>query len=361
MKQKIQQIFDTLREFIVSHDYQTTPVLTVYANVDSTNPDNRRDRPEWLIELKNETKRLEEKHGSEALELHKKRHEWADAEATILAHLTESKPQGRSIVLFTDLEDYLTVDVPVTLPNKLYFGVPQVRHLLFALDCYKKYLVVLFSEEVGKVFEVFLTSTTADAVVELGKEGGVSLRPGGRTARTQASERRDLDSERRVVAEAAEQINAYFMGDTEIERIVFGGNLKLAHAVKNQLHPSVADMLVSIEPIDINSTNNEVAAAVKRIADEQEQEHDLALMNDLVSRRHACGTAVLETQGVQLALENGQAQKLVIAMPIESDKFDPLLTEAVLNNVEIEFVHAAAAEQLNSFGGVAAKLYYSGK
>jgi predicted GTPase len=164
-----------------------------------------------------------------------------------------------------------------------------------------------------------------------------------------------------VVAEAADQINAYFMGDSEIERIVFGGNLKLAHAVKHQLHPSVADMLVSIEPIDIKSTNDEVAAAVKRIAEEHEQEHDLALMNDLVSRRHACGTAVLETQGVQIALESGQAQKLVIAMPIESDKFDPLLIDAVINNVEIEFVHAAAADQLNSFGGVAAKLYYSGK
>jgi len=360
MKQKIQEIFDTLREFIVSHDYQTTPVLTVYANVDSTNPDNRRDRPEWLIELKNETKRLEEKHGSEILELHQKRHQWADAEATILAHLTETKPQGRSIVLFTDLKDYLTVDVPVKLPNKLYFGVPQIKHLLLALDSYKKYLVILFSEEEGKVVEVFLTSPAEDAVVKLGKEGGVSLRPGGRKSRTQASDRRDLDSERRVVAAAADQINAFFMGDPEVERVVFGGNLKLAHAVKHQLHPAVADVLVSIEPIDINSTNNEIAAAVKRIAEEQEQEHDLALMNDLIARRHACGTAVLESQGVRLALENGQAQKLVVAMPITSDEFDPLLIKAVLNNVEIEFLHAAAAEQLKAYGGLAAKLYYSG-
>ncbi len=361
MKQKIQEILDSVREFIVSHEYQTTPILTVYANVDSTNSDNRRDRPEWFIELKNETKRLEEKHGGEALELHQKRHQWADAEATILAHLEQTKPQGRSIVLFTDLEDYLTVDVPVQLPNKLYYGLPQLRHLLFALDSYKKYLVVLFSEEEGKMLEVFLTSPTEDAVVQLGKDGGVSLRPGGRTARTQASERRDLDSERRVSKEAADQINAYFMADAEIERVVFGGNLKLAHAVKHQLHPSVADSLVSIEPIDINSSNKEVAEAVKRIAEDQEQEHDVALMNDLVARRHACGTAVLESQGVKLALESGQAQKLVVAMPIDSDEFDPLLIDAMLNNVDIEFLHAAAAEELKTFGGLAAKLYYSGK
>ena len=64
MKKKIQEIFDTLRNFITEHQYEETPVLTAYVAVDSTDQDNRRDRPAWLIELKNEAKRLEEQHGT---------------------------------------------------------------------------------------------------------------------------------------------------------------------------------------------------------------------------------------------------------------------------------------------------------
>lgn len=361
MKQKIRTIIDSLSDYITQHNYLDTPMLTAYVAVDSTDQDNRRDRPAWLIELKNESKRLEEQHGAEALNSRDAKRKWADTEASIMSHLQESKPQGRSIVIFTDHEDFLTVDLPVSLPTKLFYGPPQIKPLLFALDSHKKYMVALFSEEETKILEVFLTSAASDIRVQTGSTGGASLRPGGRKSRTQASDRRDLDSERRVAQEAAEEVNAYFLADPEIEHIVFGGNMKLAHAVKNALHPTVYASLVTIEPIAFESSNNDVATAVTRIADEQELAHDLALVNELISRRHACGTAVLETQSVTKALEQGQASKLVVSVPIDSDKFDRLLLKSLLTNCEIEFLHGAAAQKLNEFGGIAAQLYYSGR
>lgn len=361
MKKIVQEILNSLRTFIVEHQYEETPILTAYVDVDSTDQDNRRDRPAWLIELKNEAKRLEEKHGPEATAGREAKRTWAETEARIMSHLQQSKPQGRSIVIFTDHEDFLTVDLPVSMPTRLFYGTPQLKPLLFALDSHKKYMVVLFSEEETKFLEVFLTAPADEVRVQTGAEGGTSLRPGGRKSRTQASDRRDLDSERRVVNEAAAEVNEYFLADPEIEHIVFGGNLKLAHAVKNSLHATVYASLVTIEPIAFESSSNEIAAAVKKIADEQELAHDLALVNDLISRRHACGTAVLETQGVTQALEQGQASKLIVSVPIDSDKFDELLVKSLLNNCEIEFVHGEAAKQLKEFGGVAAQLYYSGR
>ena len=361
MKKIVQDILNSLRTFIVEHQYEETPMLTAYVDVDSTDQDNRRDRPAWLIELKNEAKRLEEQHGPEATAGREAKRNWAETEARIMSHLQESKPQGRSIVIFTDHEDFLTVDLPVSMPTKLFYGTPQLKPLLFALDSHKKYMVVLFSEVESKILEVFLTAPADEARIQVGTEGGTSLRPGGRKSRTQASDRRDLDSERRVVSEAAAEVNEYFLADPEIEHIVFGGNLKLAHAVKNSLHATVYASLVTIEPIAFESSSNEIAAAVKKIADEQELAHDLAIVNDLISRRHACGTAVLETQGVTQALEQGRASKLIVSVPIDSDKFDELLVKSLLNNCEIEFVHGDAAKQLNKFGGVAAQLYYSGR
>ncbi|MBL9165525.1 MAG: hypothetical protein JNL18_22560 [Planctomycetaceae bacterium] len=361
MKQTIQGILNSLRTFIVEHRYEETPILTAYVDVDSTDQDNRRERPAWLIELKNEAKRLEEKHGPDAIVGREAKRTWGDTEEKILSHLQQSKPQGRSIVIFTDHEDFLTVDLPVNMPTKLFYGAPQLKPLLFALDSHKKYMVALFSEEETKILEVFLTAPLDEVRIQTGAAGGTSLRPGSRTSRTQASDRRDLDSERRVVKEAAEEINDYFLADSEIEHIVFGGNLKLAHAVKNALHATVYASVVTIEPIAFESSNNEIAEAVKKIADQQELAHDLALVNELVSRRHACGTAVLETQGVMLALEQGQASKVVISVPIDTDKFDQILVKSLLNNCEIEFLHGEAAQRLNEFGGVAAQLYYSGR
>jgi hypothetical protein len=360
VKQQIRRVFAALKAFIEDGKHENTPVLTAYVGVDSTDQNNRRDRPAWLIELKNEAKRIEEEHGGEALKRRDTQRTWEDTEAAIMAHLEGSKAQGRSIVVFTDHEDFLALDLPVPLATKLYYGTPQVKPLLFALDCNKKVLVVLFSETETRFLEVFLVAPGESARVQMGPSGGVSLRPGGRTSRTQASDRRDLDSERRVVEEAADEVDARFLADSEIEHLVFGGNLKLAHAVRNALHPTVYSSIVTIEPIAFGSTDNQVADAARKIADERELEHDLALVNELVSRRHACGTAVLETQGVLHALQQGQASKLVVALPIPTDKFDDLLIKCVLSGCEIEFLHGEAAEKLHQYGGVAALLHYSG-
>lgn len=361
MKNKINEILDSLRIFITEHDYENTPILTAYVDLDSTDQDNRRDRPAWLIELKNEAKRIEEQYDAESLKRRDTKRKWADTEEMVLSHLNDRKPEGRSTLFFTDHNDFLTVDLPMSMPTRLFYGVPQVKPLLFALDRYKKYLVALLSEDEVKLVEVFLTAPTEETRIQTDSSGPVSLRPGGRKSRTQASERRDLDTERRLANEIANEINQYVLADPDIEHVIFGGNLKLTHAVKNALHPAVYESLVTIEPIAYTSSGNEISEVVKRVADEKEQEHDLALLNELVARRHVCGTAVLETQGVLQALENGQASKIVVSVPIETDKFDQLLIKSLLNNCEIDFLHGEAAGKLNEFGGIAATLYYSSR
>ncbi len=361
MKKEIQDVLDALRTFIIEHQYEDTSMLTAYVGFDTTAQDNQRERPAWLIELKNESKLIEEQLDSEALKRLDTQNKWKNTEEMIMSHLETNKPEGRSTVIFTDHQDFLTLNLPIPLQTKLYYGAPQLKPLLFSLDHYKKFAVVLFSEEEAKIHEVFLTVPSEEARVQTGPLGGISLRPGGQTARTQASKRRDLETERQVVKVAAEEINKYLQSDFKIEHFVFGGNLKIAHAVKNALHPSINASLITIQPMSFDSTNNEIAKNVKDIAESRETEHDLALVDELVSRRHACGTAVLEPQGVRLALEQGQVSKVVFSVPFECENFDKLVIKCILNNCDIEFLHGKAAAKLNEFGGVAAVLYYSGK
>lgn len=359
MKTVINDVLNSLGDLMNAHIGESTPVLTAYIGVDTTDPDNQRDRPAWLIELKNEAKRIDDQHGTDALKRRDVQRKWSNTEEMIMAHLQERKPQGRSTVIFTDHESFHTVDLPVPLPTQLFYGTPHVKPLLVALDRYRKCLVALFSEEETKLVDVYLTVATGQTQIETGSAGGISLRPGGRKARTQASGRRDLDTKRSMVAEKAAEIQEQILNDPEIEHVIFGGNLKLAHAVKNALNPAIYGALVTVEPIAFASSADDIAAVAKRIAEEKVIEHDMALLNELVARRHACGTAVLETQGVMLALNEGRASKIVLSVPIDSDKFDQIMIQSVINGCEIDFLHGEAAQKLNEFGGIAAVLYYA--
>ncbi len=355
MKSRINEILESFREFVTTHDYQETPILTAYVNVDATNPDNRRDRPAWLIELKNESKRLEVELDQDKLKRRAVQNKWANTENMVMEHLRDRKTTGRSVVLFTDHADFMTVDLPVPVTTRLYYGLPQIKQLLFNLDQYKKYLVVLLSGADVRVLEVFLTRTTAELRVETEHELARRL---GRTANAHKRESRIEEYGRRFTREVAKEINQYFLGDPDFERLVLGGNLKQSHAVKNALHPAVREMLVAIEPIDFKLPDDRVAQHVKGIADRFELEHDLAVVDDLVARRYR-GTAVLEQPGVEAALARGNVKSLVIPYPIDADQFDSLIVDATVGGAEIEFVYAEAAGKLNEYGGIGATLYYS--
>ena len=359
MRAAITRTFESLRQYLVSHDYKDAPVLSAYVNVDPVNPDNRRERPAWMIELKNELRQVAETDGGDFAGPVGSDLRLADVEEQVIAKLQVRVPTGRSVVMFTDFDDDIVVDLPLPVDTRVYLGLPQLKHLLSHLHRFGKYLVVLFSETEHRVIEVDVPGTGRELLASTGLSAGVALRPGGRLARTQASERRDLDTERGVVREAADEINSYFMGDPEFDRMVFGGNLKLASAVKNALHHTVAELLVSVEPIPLNASDDRIREVVLQVAEEHEESSDLAAVNDLLSRQRASGRAVTGVEDVMKALANGQVRKLLIPFPIESETFDALLVESVLANVDVELVHGAAADELNSVGGVGAVLYYA--
>ena len=170
MKSRINEVLEACRDFLVSHDYREHPILTAYVNVDPTDADNRRERPAWLIELKNEAKRIESELDQDKLKRRDTQNKWSDTEQMITQYLDERNPGGRSVALFTDHSDLIAVDLPLSGPTRLYYGLPQLKHLLFNLDQYKKYLVVLLSGDEVRALEIFLTRTTDETRIEASEE-----------------------------------------------------------------------------------------------------------------------------------------------------------------------------------------------
>ncbi len=357
MKARINEILESFRDFVASHEEDGRKILTAYVNTDPSNPNNQRqDRPAWLIELENETKQLEATLDQEKLKRRDTQRKWQDTEEMVMQYLRHRRSTGPSVVLFTDHEDFLAVDLPVVVPTRVYYGLPQLEHLLFNLDQYKKYLVILLSGDEVRMLEVYLTRTTQE--IEIDTEQDLARRM-GRKAETHKRYRREEEYEQRFVREVATAVNESLLGDPDFERIVLGGNQKQAHALKNALHPSVRERLVGIESIPFKAPESEIAETVKALADRFEPEHDLSVVEDLVSRFNRSGAAALEHQRVKEALSAGNVRRLVIPYPSESDELDQMIVDATLAGAEIEFVVGEAASKLEQLGGIGALLYYS--
>lgn len=356
MKTGITEILETFKEFIRSHDYLNNPILSVYVDIDSTNPDNRREQPAWQINLKNEFRRIESQLDAEEMKRWDNQKIWSDTETMIMNYIQSEKPTGRSIAVFTDFKDIIGVDLAVPMQTAIYYGLPQVKHLLFALDQYKEYSAILFSGSEARMVEVFLTRSTNEIKVETDHE---LSRRFGRKSQTLANDRRDREFEMRFVREIAEEINQYFLEHLQTARLVFGGNLKQAAKINNALNPAVKDLVVAIEPMDFKLADNEIAEIIKPIAYAYEQDHDVSVVENLVYKFNTNGTAVLEKQGVEKALRGGRVKTLVIPYPMDKNEFDSLIVEVVLSGADIEFVYDEGAQKLNQYGGIAAELYYS--
>ena len=105
MKIKINQILKNFRDYVTTHDYQHTPMLTAYVDIDTTDPKNNRETPAWSIELKNQFKEIKARIDPEQLKRRSVQQRWEKAEERILEHLREQKLTGRSIAFFSDLDD----------------------------------------------------------------------------------------------------------------------------------------------------------------------------------------------------------------------------------------------------------------
>lgn len=356
MESHVNEILEMFRDFVIAHDYKHTPILTVYADIDTTKPDNQKKQPAWSIELKNETKALEMELDPDLMKRRAVQKQWEQAEEIIEQYLRNRKPTGRSIVLFTDKEDYIAADLPVAMPTRVYYGFPQIKHLLFALDQYKTYDVILFSGTEARLVEVYLSRTSSDETVKTKHDQVWRL---GRKSIEDGQDRRKPEFLARFVKEIASEINRHYFENQDFERLVLGGNLKLAHAVRNNLHPAVKDVVVAIDNIDFKQSDLEIAQSVRKIAEKYEGDHDLEVVDQLLNLHRADGSAVIGQDNVENALNLGLVKKLVIPYPIEAPQFDALIVDAVVNGAEIEFVYGEAAERLNEAGGIGASLYYT--
>jgi hypothetical protein len=340
------------------------PILSLYVNLDPALPENQAGTPAWRIWLKNTLKQLD---GSVKP---KQRPLWENLHQQAEAYFEHYQPGSKSLALFITPDTTIDYPLPVSVENEAAFGKPLVTPLLWAIDEYEPYLIVMVDHEKAHFMTAYLGSVGYQeaATLELDTSdwshkttqatSGAVEKLAQRNARDDFDKRVEQYTEHfyhdvahRAVKLAAEQ---------KARRIILAGDEQAAHAVRDCLPETASSSVVAVLPIPMRSPVKEILDHAAPAALEYERQEEMALVNQIIDMVKAGGRGALGHKAVSAALNQHRVELLVAPWPpADAEKTDDLALRAFASGGQIELVHGAAADRLNDEGGLAAQLYYA--
>lgn len=348
----IQEAEHLIQEFVayVSDEQSQQAVLSLYLVVDPADPANQAVTPAWQIYWKNALREIESK--LERADWTR----WEKTKARVERYLADYHPTGKTLVLFAGPQAELEYELPLRLENVVHYGWPQVTEFLWALDEYEQYLVLLVGQDQARGLIMFLGQSANEVMVNVDQTWQRKER---KTAHFDQMVQRHDEIDRRFLRYIAGELNRHFLENPDVERIILGGNTTMAHALRNYLHPTVADNVIDILAIPLDKKEHEIAEMIREVTLNYERENELAIVNDIVNRAKSGGRGAVGEKAVNKALDMQAVSLLVLPYPMTAKPSDELFVKAIRSSSDVEFVHGEAADRLTEVGGIAVRLYHA--
>ncbi len=348
----------------------TDETFSLYLNVDNAVRENQADNPAWRIALKNALKHLEENVSDDRREV------WTAIHERVEAYFEDYQPQSKGLVLFVTSDNEQVYELPVNVENRAEFGAPLVAPLIWQMDEYEPYLVVMVDQEEAHFYRSYLGQTDFEEGMEIDLDtydfGQKTLMPSssavaGGHLLTQGSNRDDfedmIDEHRarfyRDVVEATQRLAE----NEDIQRIILAGSEKSAHAVHNEMDEQLRQQVVTVKGMAMRSSPSEIFTQIQQDALNYERDQEMDLVNEVIDFAKSGGRGALGREAVDTALTMQQVDLLLLSWPPQDgdvDAANELLRRVLELNSQVELVHSAAAMKLNREGdGIAARLYYA--
>lgn len=350
---------------VIAHDDNHT--LTLYLNLDNAAPENQANSPGWRIWAKNTLRNLPASLTEEQRQAWPSIHDW------VTNYLDDFQPSSKSLLIFAGSSYQQAYELQVPFENQVTFGRPNVGALLWALDEYEPYLVVLVDQEKALFFSSYLGTTSFQQSMETDVDeydfAQKTLMPSssavsGGHPLTQGSNRDSFEDTlaahrarfyRDVVSQVDKMLKKY-----DTRRLILGGAEEAAHAVLNEMPDNVKTAVVDVVNIPLRVTAAELFQQVQPPALNYEREQEMTLVNQVIDFAKSGGRGALGRRAVEAALEMQQVELLLLPWPTDDLEYaNELAFRALQLNSKIELVHGAAADRLNEEGGLAARLYYA--
>ncbi len=341
--------------------------LTMFVDVDNATRENQASTPAWKIWIRNQLDTFgKQLNGDEAAG-------WTAIREQVATFIESYRPANKTLVIFANEAGVTSYELPMKLDeNQLTFGRPQVSHLLWMIDEYEPYLLVLVDQEKARFFLTYLGS--------VGFQGGLKIdiedydfgdrnslnAPGGGAAGGGMHGTGDekfeamLDEHRnRFYRDIAERVAA-LQKQHATRRILIGGSEQTAHAVKNFLDEVVQKLVIGVVGVPLYETPEQISQRVQPMALEYERKQEFELVSQVIDFAKSRGRGALGRADVTEALEMQRVETLVLIWPSPNETQDnEMAFRALQLNSNVELVHGEAADLLHGEGDIAARLYYT--
>ena len=350
------------------------PVLSLYLNVNAGYIENQSDQPAWRIFAKNSLKDVHERakaaqenEGSDYSD-----DDWKAIATQAEAFIEGYDPDTRTLVLLQTPDEQFVYRLPVTMENQFFVGKAVVMPLVWAMDEYERYVVVLVDSRRARILTAYLgqANSQAELSVDLDYDWGEkTLMPASSNARGDAIREGGNNRDRfddmidehihRFYKDVAEHLRD-LQNELDFDRIVLAGVEPAPHRVRDEMHETLQAMIVDIINMDMNASEKDVVEAIRQPAQNYERDFEMDLTNEVIGFAKAQGRGALGYDDVLRAFEMQQVELLILPYPAEEpEKAQQLMRMALDNNSEIELVHGSVASRLKSEGGYVARLYYA--
>lgn len=356
---------DDVKQLLAQADDHT---LSLYLAVDPALQENQATIPAWRIWLKNALKGVEKDLGDT------QRDNWNTIRSRLDTFLDTYVPDSKGLALFYGPKLDQVHPLPVPVENRIAFGKPLIAPLVWAIDEYQPYLVVMVDTEKASFIKAYLGRAGQQDTMTLEMDTSdwrektlmpPSFRRNAAAGVTHGDQRERFEDRveewvGRFYKDVAERI-VELAQEQGIERIVIGGNEESAHAVHKLLPEKLTKAVVDVQGIPMRYTPHEVLSQILPTALDHEREHEMNLVEQVVNLAKAGGRGALGKEAVLHALEQQRVELLIVPWPLPDG--DGLMTELPMRAMEsgcaIEMVHGEAAERVKAEGGLAARLYYA--
>ncbi len=337
--------------------------LSLYLTVDAARLENHAAVPGWRIWAKNALRELQAQHeGDEAFAALRQR-----AEARLDQHTSHAK--GLALFLTPHGEQVFELPVPLTESSASY-GRASLAGLMWLLDEYQKTLIVIVDQERSRFISGYMGSASREGshnndFVAYDFPEKTQMPSGHlRGSRVAGGSNRDsfaateADHRRRFYQEVAEQAR-HIKEELRVERVIIGGNEEAAHAVKHEMHDSVARSVIAVVSIPNWVDDAEVVRLASPYAIAYEREREVALVDEAIDFARSGGRGAIGFAEIAECLARKQVELLILPWPIEDPELrDRLPREALAAGAKIELVSGAAGERVHEAGGAVARLFY---
>ena len=288
-----------------------SPVLSVYLNLDFSDPVTRRSGHKAALDriLKDLEAQIQE-----AANLRHFREDSQWVRQKVEFHL----PKGRSLLLFCDVSDsfYFEADLPVRMATQAWFGnTPYLRPLLETMGEYERYGVVLVDRERARFFVISM------GIIE--EVSDVFQDPPIKHRSTAGS---DHMRSQMILQRRAATWSGWFLKDVSdilhdlikkhgIDRILLAGPEDVTAELQRLLPKVVLPRVVDRLKISATAKANEVFELSFPSIEKLEREQELELVQDLVTMAEktepAAKKAVLGLNATLDAVNQGRVHRLL--------------------------------------------------